>query len=78
MPGFISETERLGGRKTHGSLIAHESSPKGQSIFSKTVVNNLNAKVQYQFDEKAHNSMRHAAKIAIKRENMDRIQAQAN
>ena len=74
MPGFISETDRLGGRR---NVTVSPSGRSAKSIFSQTVTNNLNAKVQYQFDEKARNSMRQEAKMATKRANMERIQSLA-
>jgi len=69
-PGFISETDRIGGRR-NGSISGKGES--GHSVFAQTVTNNLNAKVAFQSEEKFRNSMRQEANMAMKRENQERI-----
>jgi len=79
-PGFISERERLDlGRNTittgphcDNSLKDH----KSKSVFSSTVINNLNAKVSFQYEDKMKASMRQEARIQTKQMHNNNLQKQ--
>ena len=58
-PGFISERERL----DLGRSNITNSESKSKSVFSNTVMNNLNAKVSFQYEDKMKSSIRQDAKI---------------
>jgi len=51
-PGFISEKDRVGGRRGMNSTTNAAEKKSAHSVFSATVANNLNAKISFQFEDK--------------------------